>query len=87
MSHLISISIVLLISHLKVSSFYFISTCVLSTHVAVHQCVQCPQRSEEGDRSTDIEAKDGCELPCRSWELVLDPLEEQLVLLNTETSL
>ena len=79
-------SIVVLTPHFKVTYFYFITICVLPAHVAVHQCVQCLQRSEERARFPGIKVKDGCELPCGNWELDLDPLEEQLVLLTTEAS-
>jgi hypothetical protein len=37
-------------------------------------------------RASDL-MTDGCEPPCGCWELNLGPLEEQTVLLTTETSL
>jgi hypothetical protein len=30
--------------------------------------------------------RDSCDLPCKCWELNLGPLEEQTVLLTTESS-
>jgi hypothetical protein len=46
-------------------------------------------RPEEGVESSGAEVMDGFELPCRSWELNLGPLEEQpqSVLLTMEVSL
>jgi hypothetical protein len=38
-------------------------------------------------RSPETGVTDSCELPCWCWELNLDPLEEQPVLLTTEPSL
>jgi hypothetical protein len=43
----------------------------------------CLQRQEEGIGSPGTRIT-GCELPCRYWELNLDPQEEQPVLLTTE---
>ena len=37
-------------------------------------------------RASDL-MTDGCEPPCGCWELNLGPLEEQTVLLTTESSL
>ena len=41
----------------------------------------------EGDRCPGTGITDSCGLPCGCWELNLDPLEEQPVLLTTEPSL
>lgn len=38
----------------------------------------------EGVRSPNIEVTEGCELPCRQWELSSGPLEWQPVILTTE---
>lgn len=44
-------------------------------------CVLCQQRTEEGVWCPGTVIKDSYELPCGGWELNLDPLEEQPVLL------
>jgi hypothetical protein len=45
-------------------------------------CIMC-----EGSRSPGTGVTDSCELSCGCWELNPDSLEEQLVLLTTESSL
>lgn len=50
-------------------------------------CVQCPQQSEEGGVSPETVVTDAFELPCKDWESNQGPLEEQLVLLTTDSSL
>ena len=56
----------------------------------LHICL-CLTRPEEGIKSIfncrGIVATDGCELPCGCWQLDLGPLQEQPVLLTTESSL
>jgi hypothetical protein len=49
-------------------------------------CVQGLKRSAEGVRSFGTRVTDGCELLCGCWELNLDLLQEQLVLLTAELS-
>ena len=44
-------------------------------------CLQTPQK-----RASDL-VTDGCEPPCSCWELNSGPLEEQTVLLTSESSL
>lgn len=61
---------------------------VLSATVSVHHvCASCLQRPEGCIGSSETGVTDGCELPCVCWELNLDALEEQPVLLVTETPL
>ena len=47
----------------------------------------CPRRPEGGTGSPGTRGADGCELPCRCWELNSSLLQEQqLVLLSPEPS-
>lgn len=46
----------------------------------------CLWRPEEGIRCPRSGVTDDCKLACVSWELSLDPTEEQQVLLTTEPS-
>jgi len=56
---------------------------VLSACMYVHHvCAWCPWRSEVGVGSTVMH---GCELLCMGWELNLDPLGKQPVLLTVES--
>lgn len=68
---------------LRRDSFIFINACFLCMHVYA-----CPvlQKPEEGLRSSETPAVDGCQLRCGCWELNLDPLQKQQVLLTTEPS-
>jgi hypothetical protein len=50
------------------------------------ECIQCPQRPEEGVRSLGTGVRDSYELPCGCWELNLGPPEKQPVLLRAEPS-
>lgn len=50
-------------------------------------CVQGPQRSEEGTRSSRTGVTDGCDLSCGLWELIPGPLQEQESFVTTELSL
>ena len=59
--------------------FFFSILCTLL--FCLHVCL-C-----EGVKSSGTGVTDSCELPCRCWELNLDPLEEQLMLLAAEPSL
>lgn len=54
-----------------------------------HVRAWCPWKAEEGKgiRSPEIRVMDGHEPPCRYQNLNLDPLQEQQMLLNTESSL
>lgn len=47
----------------------------------------CVPGADEHIRSPGTRVKDGCELPCGCWVLNLNPLDEQPVLLNTESLL
>lgn len=49
-------------------------------------CMWHPQGSEEGIDSPEVRVMDDYKPPCRPWELNLDPLQEQ-VLIITEPSL
>jgi hypothetical protein len=56
------------------------------THTHTHHVIMwCLWRSKEGIRFPSIRVTDGCEPPCRLWELNLDPLQEYM-LLAAETS-
>ena len=46
-----------------------------------HMCVQCPQRPEEGTLRLELQPITG--QSCRCWDLNLNPLQEQPVVLNT----
>jgi hypothetical protein len=61
----------------------FCHTCLSVNHL--HAC--CQQRLEEGTESPGPRVTGGCELLCGSWDSKLGPLEEQPVLLTTESSL
>lgn len=52
-----------------------------------HMFAWCERRSEEGITCPGNGVTDGCEMNCWCWELNLDPLQEQLVLLTTKQSL
>lgn len=52
---------------------------------ALHHVVPVKVRSRHQILITGV--TDSCELPCECWELNLDPLEEQPVLLTTKPSL
>jgi hypothetical protein len=63
-------------------------TGALSVSVSVyHMCACCPLKMKEGITYPGTRIADGCEMLCVSWELSLGPLEEQLVLLITESLL
>lgn len=49
-------------------------------------CVSCPQRREPGLVSPETGFTDACERPCERWEPNPGTLEEQPVLLTTESS-
>lgn len=51
-----------------------------------HVCTKCLWRLEEGAGACGAEVIHACELQCGSWELNLDPLEEQLVTFTMESS-
>lgn len=56
-------------------------------YISVQQLyARCPQWPEEGTGSLRTEVSDRCEMPSRCWELSLGSLEEQPVLLTTESS-
>lgn len=48
--------------------------------MSVLQCIQCPQRLEEGITSQGNRVSDACKPPSGYWELNLSHLEEQSVL-------
>ena len=50
---------------------------VFPEFVEVHQCMQSPWKSREGDGSLGTGDRDGCELLCGCWELNLGLLQEQ----------
>jgi hypothetical protein len=50
----------------------------------IYVCVQCLQRAMD---PLELELIGGCDQICGCWELNLDPLEEQPVLLTTEPPL
>lgn len=52
-----------------------------------HMFALCERRSEEGITFPGNGVTGGCEMNCWCWELNLDPLQEQLVLLTTKQSL
>ena len=53
---------------------------------APYVCCACRgQKESAGSLGTGV--TDGCEPPCACWELTLGSLEEQPVLLTTESSL
>ena len=61
---------------------------VLPACVSVyHMHAWCSWRPEEDIRSPVSGVMDGCDLPCRHWELNLGFLQEQGVLLTVEASL
>jgi hypothetical protein len=47
----------------------------------------CQWMSEEDIGSPETRVSDVCELPCRSWKLSLDPLQNHPVFLTTESPL
>jgi hypothetical protein len=49
-------------------------------------CVQCSWRLEERVRSLETGGVDGSELTCGCWELNVESLEQQQMLLSTEPS-
>lgn len=43
---------------------------VLPRYIVMHcLCAWCPRRPKEGDRSPETGIRDGCESPCRCWDL------------------
>ena len=56
-------------------------------HYVQHTFARWPQRSEKGVGSSGTGVTDGCEPPCKCWELNLGPLQEQQVFLTTKLSL
>lgn len=46
-----------------------------------HMFVQCPQRPED---TLELELEPITGQPCRCWDLNLNPLQEQPIVLNTE---
>ena len=50
-------------------------------------CTESPCSPEEGAESPGTGVKGGCELTCACWEPNLGPLQEQQMLLTTESSL
>lgn len=64
---------------------------VYECFVCMSICVPClpgvKKRSEEGITSPGNGVTGGCEMNCWCWELNLDPLQEQLVLLTPKQSL
>lgn len=71
--------------------FWIYFMCVFCLYVCMHVhhlCPWCLQRSEEGGvRSPGTRRVNGSEPICGCWELKLDPLQEQQVLLIAEPSL
>lgn len=64
---------------------YFTLTCisVLLACMSVHHIhAWCLLRSKEGIGSPGSEITDGCELLCGYWDLNLDSLQEQVLLIN-----
>lgn len=58
---------------------------VLPTYMCGHHMYTWyPLRSEEGNTSPGTVVMNGCEPPCRCWDLNLGPLQE--LLLTTETT-
>lgn len=49
-----------------------------------HVTACCWRKSEEGFGSSGTEDVDGCEPPCRCWESIFDPLQEQHILLTVK---
>lgn len=50
---------------------------VLNAHIYVHHMpTWYMQRSEDSVKTSGTRVVDGCELPCRCWELNLGPLGE-----------
>ena len=62
-----------------VANFYFYFSCALV--LCLHVCLR------KGVRYAGTGVIDSCELPCGCWELNPGPLEEQSLLLTTESSL
>lgn len=53
----------------------------------VYKCLpMCPKKLEDGVGSSGTWGPDGHEFPCQCWEPHLDPLLEQIPLLNVEPS-
>jgi len=68
--------------------FKFFSCDLFLFYVHLHVFVFCLHVCLcEGADYSETGIPDSCELPCGCWELNLDPLEEQSVLLSTEPSL
>ncbi|EDL00481.1 mCG113792, isoform CRA_a, partial [Mus musculus] len=68
----------------EVSGFLLLCSCFKILSVCI---TRGSLETRRGLRVAGIAEIDGCELPCRCWELNLGPLEEQQVLLTTEPSL
>jgi hypothetical protein len=61
---------------------------VLSAGMSMyHTCARCQWKPEEGFCLSRSGCTGSCELQCGCWELNLDTLEEQAVLLTTDLSL
>lgn len=66
--------------------FFCIFTCVFCLQVCMcTTCVQYLWRPEVGVQVSATGVTGGCELPCGCWELSTDPLQDQPVLLTTES--
>lgn len=76
--------------HLLFRFIYFVFMHVLlsSVHVSVpHVClVSSEVRRSQIPWNWMVPDMDGCKSPCASWELNQDPLNEQPVLLTTEST-
>lgn len=66
---------------------FFICTSVGLNACICMACVQYLSMPEEGNESPGTGATDGYQLPCGCWELNMDPLQKEQVLLTTEPSL
>ena len=55
---------------------------VYAKYTSMYHNMKCPQRPEEGIGSPGTGVRDSCKPPCECWELNLDPLEGQQVLLE-----
>lgn len=60
---------------------------LLSAYSLCNVCLPGVQRPEKGIKSLGTRVADGCKLSCGCWEIDPSPLEEQEVLLTTETPL
>jgi len=66
---------------------YFMCMDVLPAVCLCTMCVQCPWGPEKDIRSLGTVATDNCEPPYGLWDLNLDLLKEQPVLVTTAQSL